>query len=114
MFAPPTAIYTHASPLTAICCKVLEHILTSSIRTHLRHNNILHVNQHGFKSKRKVHHQRLINKLNNNGIRNIGYEFLGNIQQQVVLNGINSYKLATDSCVLQGTVLAYIMFTFHQ
>ena len=33
--------YRHVS-LTAICCKILEHILTSSMRTHLSQNNTLY------------------------------------------------------------------------
>ena len=36
---------------TAICCKTLEHVLTSNIRKHLDINNILSDCQHGFRSK---------------------------------------------------------------
>lgn len=46
--------------LTAICCKILEHILTSSIRKHLDKNNILHDSQHGFRSKRSCETQLII------------------------------------------------------
>jgi len=38
--------------LTCVCCKILEHIITSHIRPHLDHNNILSAYQHGF---RKLH-----------------------------------------------------------
>ena len=38
--------------LTCVCCKILEHIITSHIRQHLDHNNILSAYQHGF---RKLH-----------------------------------------------------------
>ena len=37
--------------LTCICCKVLEHIITSNIMSHLDKNNILFQNQHGFQSR---------------------------------------------------------------
>ena len=37
--------------LTCICCKVLEHIITSNIMTHLDKNNLLFLNQHGFRSR---------------------------------------------------------------
>jgi hypothetical protein len=57
----------------------------------------------------KVPHQRLIHKLNYYGIRdkNLNWitDFLGNRQQQVLLNGITSSKLSVDSGVPQGTVL---------
>ena len=37
--------------LTCICCKLLEHIISSNIMQHLDQNNILHKKQHGFRSK---------------------------------------------------------------
>lgn len=37
--------------LTCISCKVLEHIITSNIMTHLDKNNLLFPNQHGFRSR---------------------------------------------------------------
>ena len=46
--------------MTAICCKLLEHILTSSIRKHLDVNNILSDCQHGFRSKRSCETQLII------------------------------------------------------
>ena len=46
--------------LTAICCKILEHILTSNIRKHLTINNILNDSQHGFRSKRSCETQLII------------------------------------------------------
>ena len=121
--------------LTAICCKVLEHIITSKIRKHLSQHKILHDSQHGFRSKRscetqlfisiqdlaksladgnqidiilldfskafdKVPPERLIHKLNYYGIRdkNLNWitDFLGNRQQQVLLNGIASSKLSVE------------------
>ena len=36
--------------LTCVCCKLLEHILYSHIMGHLQTNNLLSVNQHGFRS----------------------------------------------------------------
>ena len=38
--------------LTSVCCKVLEHILTSTTMDHLEQNNILCSQQHGFRKKR--------------------------------------------------------------
>jgi hypothetical protein len=46
--------------LTAICCKLLEHILTSNIRKHLSQNKILNDCQHGFRSKRSCETQLVI------------------------------------------------------
>ena len=121
--------------LTAICCKVLEHIITSNIRKHRSQHKIWHDSQHGFRSKRscetqlfisiqdlaksladgnqidiilldfskafdKVPPERLIHKLNYYGIRdkNLNWitDFLGNRQQQVLLNGIASSKLSVE------------------
>ena len=36
--------------LTCVCFKILEHIITSHIRQHLDHNNILSAYQHGFRN----------------------------------------------------------------
>ena len=47
--------------LTAICCELLEHIITSKIRKHLSQNKILHDSQHGFRSKRSCETQLVIN-----------------------------------------------------
>ena len=46
--------------LTAICCKTLEHIITSNIRKHLSQNKILHDNQHGLRSRRFCETQLVI------------------------------------------------------
>ena len=37
--------------LTCVCCKILEHIITSNIMAHLDRNNLLFQNQHGFRSQ---------------------------------------------------------------
>ena len=37
--------------LTCICCKVLEHIITSNTMSYLDQNNLLFHNQHGFRSR---------------------------------------------------------------
>ena len=37
--------------LTAICCKLLEHIIAKNIMTHLEENNLLSDNQPGFRKK---------------------------------------------------------------
>ena len=45
--------------LTSVCCKVLEHILTSTIMDHLEHHHILCPQQHGFRGKRSCETQLL-------------------------------------------------------
>ena len=35
--------------LTAICSKVMEHVIYHSIMSHLNHNNVLSNSQHGFR-----------------------------------------------------------------
>ena len=37
--------------LTCICCKVMEHVITSNIMAYLDKHNLLHPNQHGFRKK---------------------------------------------------------------
>ncbi len=41
----------HPVSLTAIICKIIEHIIMSQVMTHLETNNILTDLQHGFRSK---------------------------------------------------------------
>jgi len=43
--------------LTCVVCKVLEHIISSSIYTHLSNNTILHDAQHGFRKRRSCETQ---------------------------------------------------------
>jgi hypothetical protein len=43
--------------LTSICCKLQEHILTSSIMKHLAQHNILTDSQHGFRARRSCETQ---------------------------------------------------------
>ena len=45
--------------LTSVCCKVMEHIITSHIMTHLEKQNILCPEQHGFRQKRSCETQLL-------------------------------------------------------
>ena len=45
--------------LTSVCCKVLEHIITSHIMNHLEKENILCPEQHGFRQKRSCETQLL-------------------------------------------------------
>lgn len=46
--------------LTSICCKTLEHIITSHIMTHLDRHNILNDSQHGFRKRRGCDTQLII------------------------------------------------------
>ena len=46
--------------LTAICCKLLEHIIAKNIMTHLEENNLLSDNQHGFRKKRSCESQLIL------------------------------------------------------
>ena len=43
--------------LTCICCKLMEHIVTSHIMSHADNNSILYPLQHGFRSKRSCETQ---------------------------------------------------------
>ena len=43
--------------LTCICCKVMEHIITSNVMKHAREHNILSDMQHGFRDKRSCETQ---------------------------------------------------------
>jgi hypothetical protein len=43
--------------LTSVCCKMMEHIVFSSIMNHLDEHNMLVDNQHGFRSKRSTETQ---------------------------------------------------------
>ena len=45
--------------LTCLCSKVMEHIITKHMVTHLENNNILYDLQHGFRSKRSTETQLL-------------------------------------------------------
>ena len=45
--------------LTCVCCKIMEHIVTSHIMNHAERNNILYPLQHGFRSKRSCETQLL-------------------------------------------------------
>ena len=45
--------------LTCICCKLMEHIVTSHIMKHLESNNILYDLQHGFRHSRSCETQLL-------------------------------------------------------
>ena len=51
--------------LTCLCCKMLEHIITSSIMKHVDHHQILSDCQHGFRARRSRETQlvTLINDL---------------------------------------------------
>ena len=46
--------------LTAVCCKVMEHILHSQVMKHLDLHNILSDNQHGFRKKRSCESQLIL------------------------------------------------------
>jgi hypothetical protein len=46
--------------LTCIICKLLEHVVTSSIMKHLEYNNILYDLQHGFRSSRSCETQLVV------------------------------------------------------
>ncbi len=46
--------------LTAVCCKILEHIVSKSILTHLESNHILTDDQHGFRHRRSCETQLIL------------------------------------------------------
>jgi len=46
--------------LTSVCSKVMEHVLHSSIITHLEHHNVLPDQQHGFRKTRSCESQLIL------------------------------------------------------
>ena len=46
--------------LTSICCKVIEHIIHSSVITHLENHHILSDHQHGFRKRRSTETQLIL------------------------------------------------------
>jgi hypothetical protein len=60
-------------PISCICCKLMEHIITSNIMKHLDPNNILYDLQHGFRKARSCESQLLpfIQELNDSNNKNI-------------------------------------------
>ena len=58
--------------LTCICCKLMEHIITSNIMSHLENNSILYDLQHGFRKSRSCETQLIdfIHELNHINNRN--------------------------------------------
>ncbi|KAK3087114.1 hypothetical protein FSP39_001879 [Pinctada imbricata] len=59
--------------LTCICCKLMEHIITSNIMTHLEQHNILYNLQHGFRKSRSCETQLIdfIQELSTTNDKNI-------------------------------------------
>ena len=136
--------------LTPICCKVLEHIIYSSISSHLENHQLIREEQHGFQKNKScetqliytihefatilndggevvalfldfskafnnVPHARLLQKLEHYRICpqfvNWIKDFLGQIHQQVVLNGVTSEQCEVISGIPQGAVLGPLLFT---
>jgi len=64
--------------LTCICCKIFEHIISSSITNHLNSHNIICMEQHGFRKHRSCETQLLetLNDLSCNLNANIQTDFL--------------------------------------
>jgi hypothetical protein len=60
--------------LTAVASKMLEHIVVSQIMNHLDHNNILHENQHGFRTGRSCETQLLLSTDDITRHMNQGYQ----------------------------------------
>jgi hypothetical protein len=67
------AVNYHPISLTCICCKIMEHIITSNIMTYLENNNILYDLQHGFRKSRSCELQLLqfIQEFSKNNNKNI-------------------------------------------
>ena len=123
--------------LTCVCCKLLEHIIYSHVMAHLQTNNLLSVNQHGFRSgfsfehKHRVDigvldfykafdtvpHPHLLKKLEHLGIRGDLYHwltsFLTERDQRVVMEGSYSNCVHVDLGIPQGTVLGPLLFLCH-
>ena len=68
--------------LTCICCKLLEHIISSNVMSHLENNNILYDFQHGFRPSRSCETQLI--------------SFLQHVSQS------NNQNIQTDTCSHRG------------
>ena len=123
-----------------ILYKVLEHIVTANVVSHMDHHNLLYDLQHGFRSKRtcdsmrnslacsqtdlvlldfskafdKVSHQKLLLKLHQYGIRGPSLKwiqaFLSGRTHTVVLENEKSGTVPMTSGVPQGLILGPILF----
>ena len=82
--------------LTCLCCKMLEHIITSSIMKHVDHHQILSDCQHGFQARRSCETQlvTLINDLSSSLIR-------GDQTDMVILNFSNAFNQVPHKLLLQ-------------
>ena len=65
--------------LTCICCKLMEHIITSNIMSHLENNSILYDLQHGFRKSRSCESQLI------DFIQELHHENNNNIQTDLII-----------------------------
>eukprot|EP00057_Strongylocentrotus_purpuratus_P022447 XP_011676921.1 PREDICTED: RNA-directed DNA polymerase from mobile element jockey-like [Strongylocentrotus purpuratus] len=112
-----------------ICCKMMEHILASSIMRHGDEKNIIHPLQHGFRPKRfvsdlhknmklglqtdvlvmdfnkafdKVSHQKLLHKLDHYGVRGKSNRWIINILHHRTQQVVLEYRASPEVDVDSG------------
>ena len=86
--------------LTSILCKVLEHIVTTNVVSHMDHHNLLYDLQHGFRSKRSCEIQlvTLVEDLMRNSLAGSQTDLVlvdfsiasDKVSQKLLLNCINT------------------------
>jgi hypothetical protein len=99
--------------LTCICCKLMEHIITSNIMKHLDSNNILYDLQHVFRKARSCESQLLpfIQELNASNNKNI-QTYLIIMDFAKAFDKVSHRRLLYNRCMLVILVCNFLLLSF--